>query len=457
MFRESVARALPDPPAADTEFAADAQVVLAAIRRMELALRGERTPSAMEQLREPLAEMWRALAEAKSAIKPDAAPTGKLAQVTMLLYQVESRIDEMMTLAGMIEPDDAADSPPAPGPETLAAPVPLLVKPVEAVPPTGEDAFVVYPSEEFADHELPEEDRVPTVSEVVSRLSRHGEPGPPETEPHTEAAEDISGEGLPSLPVLEAMVEALISSAEAAEARNLADWAADAAIDPARVREQAAEPVLEPEPEPLPDPAPEQPPARAAVLPQVDLLPELDLLSSFAQMRAIPHPPELGTAVIFPPRSPADAPAVEANAEPAAAPEPQPAETPAVIALPAAPVLLLPPPPLRVVVQQLVVEPPEPAPPQLQPPAEMPPAETASAADVLGVVLETPDLDPEPAVSLLEPPSPIAAAPAAPAPLAATAAEPPGPFQPHVISTTPIDPLRPLRSMSDDEKIALFS
>src|SRR5512145_2388235 len=123
MFRESVARALPDPPAADTDFAADAQIVLAAIRRMEIALRGERTPLAMEQLREPLAEMWRALAEAKSAIKPDAAPTGKLAQVTMLLYQVESRIDEMMTLAGMIkpaEPDDAAAAAPEPAPAAVA-------------------------------------------------------------------------------------------------------------------------------------------------------------------------------------------------------------------------------------------------------------------------------------------------------------------------------------------------
>jgi hypothetical protein len=232
------------------------------------------------------------------------------------------------------------------------------------------------PDQPAPDQSAPSE--VPTVSHVVSQLGRGEDSAAPSPADATVSA-------------LGAMVEKLAAS-------------------------------MFPRPPPA-EPAPvlDAPPSTAAP-PRAPLLPENDLMSSFARMESVPHlPVEVGTAVIF------DRPAGPEPAA-AAAPEvaPQDGSARDAAATPTAMALAAP------VAESAAA--PEPA----AEPVDLDPAGILGQPPSVPVRTEAgAETDNDPAGFLLEP------VPAPPAPQ-------PQPKIPH-------DPLAPVKALSDVEKIALFS
>ena len=407
----------PVPPPADEDLVADAELVVAAVRRMETALRGREAAPASERLRQHLGEMAEAVARARAAIKPDSESSGKeaakLVAVAALLCELEWRLDAMVDVV------EAKLSAPAPAEaeDTAAA---------EDAPPSAE----VIPMRSSLDTIRavdagwsPLAERVPTVPRVVSPLGAVA-PSPAANTVEPAAKPAVKAEEPPTVTILHAMVEALAASAAASAPGHAAqtiedvwpDWEPtepEAASEPVAVEPAAvAQPVDEPR-----DP------------PDFDLIPELDLMSSFEQMQSVPHfPAEPGAAVIFerepeaaietaPPSPPALTPVAD---EPSAALPPGVQE--AVARLPAPEWGLVIAREESVILTSELVPAPTPQEPQLSAPAVMP--ETNEA----------------------ELPSPAPRYPVAPsAPVSLTT--PAGSY----------DPLRPVRLMSDEERIALFS
>ena len=162
MSSEPIASAPQASEAPPAEFVADAELVLAALSRMESAVQADR--AALAALRPALAELAAALRNAKQAVTLDAE---RPLDIAMLLDALEHRVDAMIEIAG--------DEP---------VPSPLMPPPIEPAALRDE----VRPAEVAG---------VPTVSAVVSRLGR----------------DDDSPVGLPeagpSVSELEAMVQAL--------------------------------------------------------------------------------------------------------------------------------------------------------------------------------------------------------------------------------------------------------
>jgi hypothetical protein len=348
-------------------FGADAALILAALDRMEAAMRSERT--ALGRVRVALGEMAGAVAQAKAAlhahaIGPDAAAEVAALDVAALLDELEHRLDAMIEIAGGIAPAGApaghGDAQPAPD---------------DGVEPPKDDAS------ETIIHSR-NRDRVPTVSGVVSRLGRSHE--------GFAAPTAVTGDrDVPSVSMLEAMVEALSVS------------------PPAAVETTAAPP--------------------AAALPGDAVMRESDLLAGLAQLEAFPFlPAEEGAAVIF-------------SAKPEAKPEPEPAPlaTPVEVAVASelqpddAGDFLFGPAPEPAALPRG----PEP------PPASEPEYEWETESEFVSV--------PEPG------PLPAAAQPTEPP--AAAALPEPGEPAPQIAPQPRHDPLAPLKAMSAEETIALFS
>lgn len=181
--------AAPGKPA----FGTDAELVLAALGRMEAAIRGER--ETLDHLRSTIGTMLSAVAGAKQAVG-----AGRPVDTAMLLDELEHCLDAMLEVAGV--------TPPEPTPDALA--------------------------------------RVPTVSDVVSRLGRG------------DAPEELQRQG-PTVSELEAMVQALSAPAPVeapAEAKTAAIAApetaalpAEAAMTETAVKPQPPSPPAEPKPE----------------------------------------------------------------------------------------------------------------------------------------------------------------------------------------------------------------
>jgi hypothetical protein len=150
MSSEPIASAPQASEAPGPEFIADAELVLAALSRMEAAVQADR--AALAALRPALAEFAVALGNAKQAVTLGAE---RPLDIAMLLDALEQRVDVMIEIAGR-EP----------------APPPLPPPPTELAAPRDEDR----PAEVA---------RVPTVSAVVSQLGRDDESpvGPPEAAP----------------------------------------------------------------------------------------------------------------------------------------------------------------------------------------------------------------------------------------------------------------------------------
>jgi hypothetical protein len=209
MFSEALVRPQPDERAAPAARSADAELVLAALDRMEAMIRGQ--GAALERLRADLPALAGTLAQAKaalqaSAIKPDAGADGKPTGVHALLDELEHRIDALLEAAGVERPvPERASAEPVPAVAT--APVP---PPVDADAEAAIGDRLLAEIARRAEVSSVDASRVPTVSGVVSRLGRTSEP-PTET---VDLDDDLPPPAaarpeVPTVAMLEAMVEAL--------------------------------------------------------------------------------------------------------------------------------------------------------------------------------------------------------------------------------------------------------
>jgi len=374
-IKRLLARHLERPATPGAEPDSDAGRMLAAVERMETAVRA--APDTVEQLRTGLAELAEVIARVRRAWD---APSQLGGDTDTLLQDIEARTQRMIELAG--EATQTSERP------------------------LDEQAFL--DAMGVGDTAAPqaEPDRVPTVSAVVSQFGHDGEA---DAEPAETTA--ASGRAVTTVSMLEAMVEELAASMA------------------------AAPPPAEPESQPATETSASRDPAA---------LDDVELLSSFARMEAMPFLlPEVGTAVIFEARI-----------------KPEPAETEAAPAQE-------PPAAARTAIihEPLLV----------MPPADPPDTEAASEPgeiDLDSLLFETPYAEHDPAAALLEPTStesePAAPEPANPAAAARSpaawsvdlpspaAAPKPSPKPDGPAPAMGADPLGPLRAMSDEEKIALF-
>ncbi len=214
-------------------------------------------------------------------------------------------------------------------------------------------------------------------------------------------------------------------------------------------------------------------------------MPGLDLMSSFARMESVPYlPAEVGTAVIFPPKAPG-AEQRSSAASNAAPRDPRPAtaevvpndavieameeiafEPPEVAALrppeAVAPEPFGTPTPIRVATSTVsavvVKEPPPPPPKPAEPPQDADAMLFESEADPAAFLLGPAPVPVSPrtfAPELTLPGARVAVTAAPPVPKTAPPPPRPKPVPPPVAA--PSDPLAPLKIMSEEEKIALFS
>ena len=389
-FKRLLAQSSAAPAASADAANSDAEKMLAAFERMETALHGG--PDAIERMRVDLGEMAKVIAQIRLAVDAELD-----CDLGALLQDLETRTERLMELVSPA---------PATGESTLVEEPPAR--------PVDEQAFL----DALGVNDDPEPDRVPTVSDVVSQLGRAPDADAGNT---TDIDQAASGrERTTSVAMLEAMVEELAASM----------------------------PATPPQSE-----ATETKPAEASA-PRDPMMPDVELLSSFARMTAMPFlPPEVGTAVIFEAKAKPETTKPETTVAEAAAPDPAPAaaaEPPAF----SEPILIMPPiDPIEAATTQADAIP--------------------SDVDLDALLFEPPpESEPDPAAFLLEPaPWPTHAAPdpaAEPMPESTTdpqaswAIELPSPAsvsapeRPMFLTSTAPDPLAPLKAMSDEEKIALF-
>jgi hypothetical protein len=166
----------------------DAELVLAAVDRMDAALERERVK--LDRLQSGLAALARTIAQAKIAMQPTAvnpAATGNASlDVVALLDELEHRVDAMLEIGGGPGWRDVAAHDQSP-----------------AVPPTADLPTEPEPIETPKSPRRVEPDRVPTVSGVVSRLGRASEEAP------ANAAPPVAEVSRKDVATLEAMVQAL--------------------------------------------------------------------------------------------------------------------------------------------------------------------------------------------------------------------------------------------------------
>jgi hypothetical protein len=438
-------------PAADVS--ADAALIVAALDRMQAAVRDER--DMVGRLRSSLGEMAQAIARAKAQ-----ADTG----IAGLLDEFEHRVDAMLEMAGGW-PEPAAAVP------SDVATTPSANEAARTQDTQGEDAPAAQAEiTETLAAPTAASDQVPTVSSVVLLLGSSRPPSDSAPDPAVAEAsqsDESAGNQGPTVAMLTAMVEALSASIPAPEPEPQAAAEFTPPVPEPQPAAEFAPPVLELEPvaeaaPPAPEPvaiAEFAPPAP----PPVTTVQETELLASFEQMgvRPIP-PPDEGTAVIFTPRpEPQSQPQSELPPEP---PAPSTATdvldaTPAAEIPPAAKDATLTPPPdaaSAAVSEEAEFDPtdflfgpepePDPAAFLLDPAPEPPPAPPQQAA-----VLPHPEFvatPPESPPAKNPDPEPESKAPQ-PAPTAEAAQPEPEPAR-H-------DPLRALKAMSANERLAIFS
>jgi hypothetical protein len=354
----------------------------------------------------------------------------------VLLDEFEHRVDAMIEISG--------------GSQAVAGEV-------AAAAPVAEPAPEPEPEQPAA-----EADQVPTVSGVVSQL------GPQETAAEADRAEPPQT----SVAMLTAMVEALSASIPAAEPEpeQAAAPEPEQAVMPEAEQAAAPEPeAIAPEPEPEPEPtaapepeqaasepeqaAPAEPvalePAFDAALPVAALAQESSLLASLERMEARPFPPpDEGTAVIFTRPGPnlLAMPMPEPPAVQQAEPEPM-AATPAAGPDSVAPAQMDVAAADIPATEALAEFPPAaPEPEAMAADADaVPPEPEAQAADPdfdPADFLFGPEPEPDPAAFLLDPP---------PAPVS----QPQQALAPRDAAAD--DPLRAIKAMSPEERLAVFS
>jgi nicotinate-nucleotide--dimethylbenzimidazole phosphoribosyltransferase len=457
-----------------SDVSADTAVIVAALERLVSALRDERAVRA--RLRTALGDMGRAIATAKAVADSETAAT--------LLDEFEHRLDAMIEIAGRAEPPAAEAAPIAePAAEMIEAPPEAQQVPFEAEQvPTVSGVMSPLGSAVAAEPlHNPSGDPAPTVAMLTAMVEALRDAIPAEPEPPVEVEAE---------PATAAQAEStLLTTAELAES---APPVIELAPAPAAIEPEALPPIIELapapvaiEPEALPAVVAPEPPALAveqvpvaavtpaahfaAMLPELTLMRESSLLASMEQIGARPFPPpEEGTAVIFTTRAMPEAPTLRAEPEPMAEPVVQP-EPLAEWTLPAAPEPMAEP---ELLAQPEPLAEPEPAPQPIA--AEAVPTEAASLASlppepalsVPAPVTADPDFDPsdflfgpepepDPAAFLLEP-KPATTPPATAAAPQPAAVDQPSP-DPAAPATAPHDPLRALKALSPEERLAVFS
>jgi hypothetical protein len=251
-------RATGEPAPDMADFSAGAGLMLAALGRMEAAVRADRV--ALLRLRKALRGLAACIARAKAALPPDrsadAAAGDTARELAILLDEIEHRVDAMIETAGV---DARANEMRGAG---------------------GEAA---------------EQAGVPTVSDVVSRLGR-GQDEEDDVAADAGAETLARGAQVPTVSMLQAMVEALGASPQEAEAETATPSGSD--VD-------STAPSAEPAPEAIPPDV-------------IDL--ERALLDNLSRIEAVPLPQdEIGTAVIFPTAAKENGAAEgESNLDPAA-------------------------------------------------------------------------------------------------------------------------------------------
>ena len=482
-----------------SETRSDAEKMQAALQRMQAAARRE--PDAIERLRSELDDMMEVIANLRIALLADSDPSELLndlenrtarmlgaldgtpgvpaAAALPVAAPVVSPIEEQAFLEAMR--DDPVDSDRVPtvsevvsqlgrgsgdhggdepnpatsgGEATTVAMLEAMVEELTAAMPAAPRAESPEPAS------LPEADAFQAESALeIPAAAFEAEPvlvtemsAPPESAPETELA--ASPVAVAEAATFEALPEPEMPAA-ALEAAPVSEAETSASSEPTSETELAASPVAiaaaatfeaAPEPE-IPAAAFEAEPAAQLFAPSGPQLPEVELLSNFARMETMPFlPPEVGTAVIFEARvkpQPADAPPANLAAEEAEPAADLPASGEAI------PVMLSDDP-IEDALQPGVEQP------------QQPPSEPGTGDPDLETLLfeSPPEPDPDPASWLLEPapgPTPQSLQPAQ----RAGAPHPPQPAadqpqQDRSAFTSGIDPLAPLKALSDEERIALF-
>jgi hypothetical protein len=361
----------PDPIVTQPGLSADAEMVLAAIKRMEAAVRSERAAPSVECLRAHLREMADIIFQAKAAVAPGNQNVDGF-DVASLLWQLKSQVDAMIELLG-----PAAKTPAHANAVAAEGAASAVEHPKEDSSPgdEGTDAAAVQP--EPSGREAPPTG--PTASLATS---------------HPFAIDyDIAAAPAPSPTLGHVSSFSLLDSA----VEELAAESAESAVFPAGPAEDGPEPAIEqgsavqaleliaiefapPNPEPrhierdelrapqpplpdieplaledpdcLPELRPETGPpvlgdvfvlvspsppdqdleeiAPAPEVARAEVMPELDLLASFARTESTAFlPPDEGLAVIFRATPGADLPTGEAAANATEEPEPETVTEPA--------------------------------------------------------------------------------------------------------------------------------
>jgi hypothetical protein len=459
------------------DFGANAALILAALGRIETVVRDER--AALASLRASLGEMAQAIARAKAVADSENAAA--------MLDEFEHRVDAMIGIAGGTPETEAPATESIPESPTESNQVPTVSGVVLRLGP-GDAA----PEPAAVETEPPAEtvgDKGPTVAmltAMVEALSASIQTPAQEPEAEVTAA---------ALEAMESPPPAMEMAPEFAAAPVEAEVTATVMSETAPVAE--AEPVAEVEP--LAEAVP-------ALLPSTTLAQESTLLASFEQMESRPFPPpEEGTAVIFTSKF---EPEAKVEAEPEAnvqaeyfAPEPAPTPEPDQPSPMEAAEFLPPAEPAAAEVQPEPVHAaaPEPAdianvvaataePEAIAPPAEAPAESKLAEAEFDPAdFLFGPEPEPDPAAFLLDtaPPRRAPRAVVLPQPeFVATPSEPPQAEEPKVSEPgaeppqaevpqeamatevdqaqptpepAPHDPLRALKAMSANERLAIFS
>ncbi len=437
-------------PASEPAAAAgsDADRVLAAFERIEAAARDGR--KADPRLQHDLGELATAVGHLRSGLDAKGVLDDEL---VVLLRDLEIRIELITVLASR---DTAA-------PACVAAAAVPARPSSEPEQRTAEEQALLDALRGHDDAAAPtsapeESDHVPTVSEVVSQLGRANDPDAAAT---SEAVAPASTGPATTVAMLEAMVEELAASMPITAASE-SPIAEPQDTEPSPPRAALSEPDVFP----LPSVA-------AATGPS---MPEIELLSSYARMEAVPYlPPEVGRAVIFEPRefkSTAEPPAIDAQAdltpiEALASPVPAPPDearadpSPAEAAAPSArvaPIVIMPPadpsePDDGAATAAVGPDAPQPFVPHA---IEAPANDLDRDALLFGPV---PDAEPDPAAAFLLDHNPliVAAEPAEPVesdePVAQTEAVSPEPViweQPAMQVSSPIEPPAPAPAEQPD-------
>jgi hypothetical protein len=363
----------PDPMVTQPGLSADAEMVLAAIKRMEAAVRSERAAPSIERLRAQLREMADIIFQAKAAIAPGNQNVDGF-DVDSLLWQLKSQVDAIELLGpaaktpahanavaakGAVSAVEEPEEDTSPGDEVADATAVQPEPSAREAPPAGPAASLATSSPFAIDYDIA---AAPAPSPTLGHMSSFSLLDTAVEELAAESAESAVSPAGPAEdgpePAIEqgSAVQALELIAiefappipeprhiERDELRALQPPLPD--IEPPALEEPDCLPELRPETKPpvlgdvfvLASPSPPDQDlqdlkdiAPAPEVARAEVMPDVDLQASFARTESIAFlPPDQGLAVTFPAAPVSDLPSGEAAAKATEEPEPETVAEPA--------------------------------------------------------------------------------------------------------------------------------